>query len=197
MTAVHDCSLTEDTHVQRIPITAFGPRRKPAHTLTAVCSRNKSVQRWVLRRRTLRSIDAKIPAYLIDFILHEIEERDLDVRVENLRRSRTDFQTMPRVRAESVDSARFPVCRPHRNSYSSSCQHVDEASRVSVLPAQRDPRSATARTTSYFRISKEARHKDRPRFAASLGRPSAERAWSLRPLPSRVRPGVCRGIAGT
>jgi hypothetical protein len=30
-----------------------------------------------------------------------------------------------------------------------------------------------------------------------LVRPSSQRAWSLRPLPRRVRPGACRGIAGT
>ena len=77
------------------PSPAFCRRREAAHALITVGAWDKPVQRRVLCGGALRSIDAKIPGYFINLILHEVERRDLDVRVENLRRIRTSLQTMP------------------------------------------------------------------------------------------------------
>ena len=55
--------------VQLTEIT-FRRRRQPTHALATIGSRNKPVQGWVLRGRALRSIDAKIAGYFINFIFH-------------------------------------------------------------------------------------------------------------------------------
>ena len=118
--------FAEDTDIQRIAIASFGRRREAAHALVTVGARDKPVQRRVLRGGALRSIDAKIPGYLVNFILHEVERRDLDVRVENLRRIRTNLQTMPRVRSEVIDRAGSFTGRLRGNSLLSSRRHLEK-----------------------------------------------------------------------
>ena len=79
------------------------------------------------RGGALRSIDAKIPGNLINFIFHEIERRDLDVRVENLRRIGASLQTMPGVRSELIDRAGSLTGRPRGRSLLSSPRHFEKA----------------------------------------------------------------------
>src|SRR4029450_11558801 len=119
--------FAEDADIQWIAIASFRPRREAAHALVTVGAWNKPVQRRVLCGGVLRSIDAKIPGYFINLILHEVERRDLDVRVENLRRIRTSLQTMPGVRSEVIDCAGSFTGRLRGKSFLCSRWHFVKA----------------------------------------------------------------------
>src|SRR5207247_11096069 len=119
----HDGALADHADVQGIAVAPLRGRGESTHMLSAVGPWDEPVQRRVLRGRALRSIDAQISRHLVDLVLHQVERRNLDERVEDLWRIGAHLQAVPRVPPEMADLLVRSLVHPPGGRDASSYSH--------------------------------------------------------------------------